>query len=247
MHIQRHTHKHTCAISTQDKMLIFRKDPFYFTNLTFLSSISCIFDQSDWATERCLLKICLWFPFSGGMSLCRGVAVLPDRNIYFASFLTACLQCKFLRATISALNQPDWSTGRFQTRTCSQEAKTDRENVADMVIIFARRPIIPCEGVLAAAWWGEWICRMGAGLPSRVIISTESLALAVAVRRSAATRCPHLFSDRLPDIQKSFLPWDSYLNTFPTLKFNCKQQALIQFEPARINFVCSVLSYNWRY
>jgi len=33
-----------------------------------------------------------------------------------------------------------------------EEAKTDSENVDEMVIIFARCPIIACEGVLAAAW-----------------------------------------------------------------------------------------------
>ena len=44
------------------------------------------------------------------------------------------------------------------------------------MIIFARRPIIAREGVLAAVWWTGWICVMKAGLPSHMVIPGKSLA-----------------------------------------------------------------------
>ena len=89
-----------------------------------------------------------------------------------------------------------------------------------MVIIFARRPKIACEGVLRqhgelneSIEWEQgylltWLC-----LPNHS-------PLAVAVRRSAATRCPHSFSDRFSVLPRRVLPCDKYRNMFPTIRLN---------------------------
>jgi hypothetical protein len=63
------------------------------------------------------------------------------------------------------------------------------------VIIFARCPIIACEGVLAVARWREWFFRMGAGLLPRIVISAKLLALSpmkstVAPLHAAHTHFP---------------------------------------------------------
>jgi hypothetical protein len=42
--------------------------------------------------------------------------------------------------------------GKVPKSKLFEEAKADSENVDKMVIMFARCPIIACEGVLAAAW-----------------------------------------------------------------------------------------------
>ena len=85
------------------------------------------------------------------------------------------------------------------------------------MIIFARRPIIVREGVLAAVWSNEGICVMR---PSHMVISAKSLAPSPLQSTEAPRTLPTLIFDRFLGIRKSFLPWDSPKNTFPNMKFN---------------------------
>jgi len=77
---------------------------------------------------------------------------------------------------------------------------------------------IVCERVLAAAWWRWWICRIGAGLLPRVVISAKSSAPSTFQSAVAPLHATHTHVSTDFRYSRSSLSWDAYKNTVTKLE-----------------------------
>jgi len=88
------------------------------------------------------------------MSLCQGVAVLPDKGDEknpFQSSACSMSDNQLFESSNLSFESTTLEHGKVPDSKLLEEAKTDCENVDEKVIIFARCPIIACEGVPAVA------------------------------------------------------------------------------------------------